>query len=69
MFSCPEDAPKFATVSLVAALWGLILMPFFVGFAGKSGFTSMLGHVPHTALEKKFSASECENSRRKRILF
>jgi hypothetical protein len=43
---------KFATVSLVAALWGLILTPFFVGFAGKSGFTSMLGHVTHTALER-----------------
>ncbi len=43
---------KFLTVSLVAALWGLALSPFFVGFAGKSGFTSMLGHVTHVAFEK-----------------
>lgn len=43
---------KFATVSLMAALWGLALTPFFVGFAGKSGFTSMMGHVTHEAIEK-----------------
>lgn len=42
---------KFATVSLTAALWGLALTPFFVGFAGKSGFTSMMGHVTHEAAE------------------
>jgi hypothetical protein len=42
---------KFASVSLVAAVWGLALTPFFVGFAGKAGFTSMLGHVTHTSLE------------------
>jgi len=43
---------KFATISLMAALWGLALTPFFVGFAGKSGFTSMMGHVTHEAIEK-----------------
>eukprot|EP00531_Pseudo-nitzschia_arenysensis_P001943 CAMPEP_0116120436 /NCGR_PEP_ID=MMETSP0329-20121206/3174_1 /TAXON_ID=697910 /ORGANISM="Pseudo-nitzschia arenysensis, Strain B593" /LENGTH=521 /DNA_ID=CAMNT_0003614205 /DNA_START=112 /DNA_END=1677 /DNA_ORIENTATION=- len=42
---------KFATISLTAALWGLTLTPFFVGFAGKSGFTSMMGHVTHEAVE------------------
>jgi len=42
---------KFFTVSIVAAGWGLTLTPFFVGFAGKSGFTSMLGHVTHIAIE------------------
>lgn len=42
---------QFATVSLVAAAWGLALTPFFVGFAGKSGFTSMLGHVTHNAMK------------------
>lgn len=42
---------QFAAVSLVAATWGLALTPFFVGFAGKSGFTSMLGHVTYTGLE------------------
>lgn len=41
---------KFASVSLLAAGWGLALTPFFVGFAGKSGFTAMLGHVTHVAL-------------------
>lgn len=43
---------KFATISLVAALWGLALTPFFVGFAGKSGFTSMMGHVTHEVAER-----------------
>jgi cell division protein FtsN len=43
---------KFATVSAVAAIWGLTLTPFFVGFAGKSGFTSMMGHVTHETLER-----------------
>ncbi len=42
---------KFATISLTAAMWGLTLTPFFVGFAGKSGFTSMMGHVTHEAVE------------------
>jgi len=42
---------KFATVSFVAALWGLTLTPLFVGFAGKSGFTSMMGHVTHDLIE------------------
>mmetsp|Transcript_20756 Transcript_20756/g.51487 ORF Transcript_20756/g.51487 Transcript_20756/m.51487 type:complete len:500 (+) Transcript_20756:136-1635(+) len=42
---------KFATISLTAALWGLTLTPFFVGFAGKSGFTSMMGHITHDAVE------------------
>ncbi len=42
---------KFASVSLVAAVWGLALTPFFVGFAGKAGFTSMMGHVTHISLE------------------
>jgi len=46
---------RFALVSLIAAGWGLTLTPFFVGFAGKSGFTSMLGHVTHTALLKSIS--------------
>ncbi|KAL7549287.1 hypothetical protein ACHAWF_012577, partial [Thalassiosira exigua] len=36
---------RFASVSLFAAGWGLMLTPLFVGFAGKSGFTAMLGHV------------------------
>lgn len=43
---------KFATVSLVAAFWGLALTPFFTGFAGKSGFTAMMGHVTHNRLER-----------------
>lgn len=43
---------KFATISLMAAMWGLALTPFFVGFAGKSGFTSMMGHVTHEVIEK-----------------
>mmetsp|Transcript_9685 Transcript_9685/g.23699 ORF Transcript_9685/g.23699 Transcript_9685/m.23699 type:complete len:556 (+) Transcript_9685:151-1818(+) len=43
---------KFATISLVAGLWGLALTPFFVGFAGKSGFTSMMGHITHVGIEK-----------------
>lgn len=43
---------RFITVSFVAACWGLALTPFFVGFAGKSGFTSMCGHVTHALLEK-----------------
>merc|ERR1712224_451603 len=47
----PSSA-KFASVSLVAGLWGLALTPFFVGFAGKSGFTSMMGHVTHHCIEK-----------------
>lgn len=42
---------KFGTISLTAALWGLALTPFFVGFAGKSGFTSMIGHVTHEVAE------------------
>ena len=42
---------KLITVSLVAALWGLTLTPWFVGFAGKSGFTAMIGHVTHDAFE------------------
>ena len=42
---------KFATISLTAALWGLTLTPFFVGFAGKSGFTSMMGHITDEAVE------------------
>ena len=42
---------KFATISLIAAGWGLALTPVFVGFAGKSGFTSMMGHVTHIAIE------------------
>jgi hypothetical protein len=42
---------KFASVSLLAAVWGLALTPFFVSFAGKSGFTSMLGHVTHVCLD------------------
>jgi len=42
---------KFATVSIIAACWGLALTPFCVGFAGKSGFTSMCGHVTHIAVE------------------
>jgi hypothetical protein len=41
---------RFCSVSLVAAGWGLTITPFCVGFAGKSGFTSMLGHVTHAAL-------------------
>jgi flagellar biosynthesis GTPase FlhF len=40
----------FCSVSLVSAGWGLAITPFCVGFAGKSGFTSMIGHVTHTAL-------------------
>lgn len=47
-----SSTAKFATVSLVAALWGLALTPFVVGFAGKSGFTSMMGHVTHEVAEK-----------------
>jgi len=43
---------KFAAASLTAACWGLVLTPFFVGFAGKSGFTSMMGHVTLELLEK-----------------
>merc|ERR1712157_145126 len=43
---------KFARVSLVASFWGLFLTPFCVGFAGKSGFTSMMGHVTHYCIEK-----------------
>lgn len=50
---------KFATVSLLAAGWGLALTPFFVGFAGKSGFTSMLGHLTCSILE-----SSIERARR-----
>jgi hypothetical protein len=42
---------KFVTVSMVAACWGLTLTPFFIGFAGKSGFTSMCGHVTHIGIE------------------
>ena len=42
---------KFVTVSMVAACWGLTLTPFFIGFAGKSGFTSMCGHVTHVGIE------------------
>jgi hypothetical protein len=45
------SVPKFASVSLLAALWGLALTPFFISFAGKSGFTSMLGHATHAWLE------------------
>jgi len=45
------SATKFATVSLVAAGWGLTLTPFCFGFAGKSGFTSMMGHITHDAIE------------------
>ncbi|CAB9519386.1 expressed unknown protein [Seminavis robusta] len=39
----------FAMVGLVAAAWGLTLTPFVVGFAGKAGFTAMLGHVTYSS--------------------
>mmetsp|Transcript_23724 Transcript_23724/g.23997 ORF Transcript_23724/g.23997 Transcript_23724/m.23997 type:complete len:598 (+) Transcript_23724:37-1830(+) len=42
---------KFTTVSIIAAGFGLALTPFCVGFAGKSGFTAMCGHVTHIAVE------------------
>jgi len=38
---------QFLTVGLVAAGWGLALTPVCVGFAGKAGFTAMLGHATH----------------------
>ena len=41
---------KFAEVGLIASIWGLFLTPFFVGFAGKSGFTAMLGHLTHATV-------------------
>jgi hypothetical protein len=43
---------KFAVVSLISAVWGLTLTPFVVGFAGKSGFTAMLGHLAVDMIEK-----------------
>jgi len=43
---------QFSAVSLLAAAWGLFLTPFFVGFAGKSGFTSMMGHVTYVVCEQ-----------------
>lgn len=46
-----DTVTKFATAGLLAALWGLTLTPFFVGFAGKSGFTSMLGHATYNAIQ------------------
>lgn len=53
---------QFASVGLVAAAWGLILTPFFVGFAGKAGFTAMMGHVTHKAfLEPLFFASRSKS--------
>ena len=42
---------KLALISFTAALWGLLLTPFFVGFAGKSGFTAMLGHKTFEIIE------------------
>eukprot|EP00536_Pseudo-nitzschia_multiseries_P005372 jgi/Psemu1/295866/fgenesh1_pm.100_\ len=58
---------RFATVSLVAALWGLTLTPFFVGFAGKSGFTSMMGHVTHEILENLLERSRLRLQRQQRL--
>jgi hypothetical protein len=63
----------FFSVSLVAAGWGLALSPFFVGFPGKSGFTSMLGHVTHTALKmlskkvRKRQQQELQQREQKRL--
>ncbi|KAL3801518.1 hypothetical protein HJC23_000956 [Cyclotella cryptica] len=42
---------KFVVISVLAAGWGLTLIPFFVGFPGKSGFTAMLGHVTCCLIE------------------
>ncbi|KAL3926363.1 MAG: hypothetical protein SGBAC_013507 [Bacillariaceae sp.] len=42
---------RFTVVSLLAAIWGLALTPVFVGFAGKSGFTAMLGHVTYAMID------------------
>ncbi|CAJ1937037.1 unnamed protein product [Cylindrotheca closterium] len=42
---------RFAFVSLLASLWGLALTPVFVGFAGKSGFTAMLGHATYAMMD------------------
>lgn len=32
---------------LIASGWGLFLAPFFLGFGGKAGFTSVLGHLTY----------------------
>mmetsp|Transcript_25 Transcript_25/g.33 ORF Transcript_25/g.33 Transcript_25/m.33 type:complete len:574 (-) Transcript_25:52-1773(-) len=42
---------RFVVVSLLASLWGLVLTPLFVGFAGKSGFTAMLGHATYVMMD------------------
>ncbi|KAL9187284.1 hypothetical protein ACHAXT_001387 [Thalassiosira profunda] len=56
---------KFASASTLAALWGLVLTPFFVGFAGKSGFTSMLGHATNSLLESVFHRFQAIRARRR----
>ena len=40
----------FLAVGFLAAAWGLTLTPVFVGFAGKAGFTALLGHVTYASL-------------------
>jgi len=58
---------KFVVVSLLAALWGLVLTPVFVGFAGKSGFTAMLGHVTYVRMDAVMEGIlGCRSSRRRR---
>lgn len=42
---------KYILVSCMAGVMGLMLTPFFVGFAGKSGFTAMLGHQSYDIVE------------------
>jgi hypothetical protein len=59
---------KFAIVSLLAAGWGLALTPVFVGFAGKSGFTSMLGHLTYTFLESYLQRARRKMQERHRMV-
>jgi len=44
-----SSVSQFAMAGSVAALWGLTLTPFFVGFPGKAGFTAMLGQVSYSS--------------------
>ena len=48
---------KFASVSILAALWGLLLTPFFVGFAG-SKYRKMLHRLVHLTVDSILKVSD-----------
>jgi len=54
-------AAHFALVGLIAGMWNIFLQPFFLGFGGKAGFTSMIGYSTYllfkTIYKKKLRKS------------